>query len=717
MNALSVCPGSAGLQEYLLGRVSDLKAAAVEAHLATCPACRNLLPDIQAEDDFVANFRAQAGYEPSKSALLDRLAADLRVLLQVVPTDLDATAVAGGEATASPDGAALEELRSLLALPQLPDEVGRLGEYRVLKVLGSGGMGIVFLAEDTRLRRQVALKAMKPERAASGRERQRFLREARLIATLTHDNVVAILQVGEEKGVPFLAMPLLQGESLEARLKREGRLPLADVLQIGREAAEGLAAAHARGLVHRDVKPSNLWLEALPGGRTRVKLLDFGLARDAEANADHLTDTGVVLGTPAYMAPEQAVGHLDHRADLFSLGCVLYRMTTGQAPFPGKTPLQVLAGVMRDDPRPPREINPKTPLALSDLILRLLDKDPARRPASAREVIQALQSLEQEEQQAAPHAARRRRWFLVVASLALAAGLIAVGTVLLTRTPTDRGDKGTPKAGRGEVDDEWVRRVAALPTEEQVKAIAAELKDRNPGFAGKVNPIRIENGAVKDLEIVTDNITDISPVRALAGLEGLVCKGSAPGQGRLTDLSAFKNMKLRAVTWLDTPCVDLSSLKGLPLNQLNCNDPNVADLTPLKGMPLKNLSIQNTSVASLAPLESMRLTSLDCSGTQVRDLKPLRGMPLGYLSCRNTPVDDLSPVARLPLLFSLDCRGTKAPSLAPLKGVTLKVLSCDFNPQLDTEVLRSIKTLEQINGKPAKEFWKEVGESKRDKEP
>jgi LSD1 subclass zinc finger protein len=155
---------------------------------------------------------------------------------------------------------------SPLRPPQLADELGRLGPYRVLKLLGQGGMGMVYQAEDLRLKRHIALKVMRPEHAASEKARQRFLREAQTQASIEHDHIVTIHQADEDAGVPFIAMPLLKGETLSDTLKREARLPLADVLRIGRETAEGLAAAHERGLIHRDIKPSNIWLEARRSG-------------------------------------------------------------------------------------------------------------------------------------------------------------------------------------------------------------------------------------------------------------------------------------------------------------------------------------------------------------------------------------------------------------------------------------------------------------------
>ncbi len=278
--------------------------------------------------------------------------------------------------------------------PQQPDELGRLGSFRVLKLLGLGGMGIVFEAEDVQLRRRVALKVMRPALAADAEFRQRFLREAQLAAAIDHEHIVGFYQVGADQGVPYLAMQLLRGESLERRLRREGGwLPgFADVLRIGREVAEGLAAAHAGGLVHRDIKPANIWLET---GRDRVKIVDFGLAWAASQDV-RLTQTGAVVGTPAYMSPEQAnAGPVDHRCDLFSLGSVLYRLATGLLPFPGKDTLSILTALATRNPEPPESFDPALPPAFCELVMRLLAKDPDARPQSAREVADALAAIQE----------------------------------------------------------------------------------------------------------------------------------------------------------------------------------------------------------------------------------------------------------------------------------------------------------------------------------
>jgi serine/threonine protein kinase len=282
-----------------------------------------------------------------------------------------------------------------LAPPQKQDELGRLGPYRVLKLLGAGAMGVVFQAEDPHLRRLVALKVLRPSLADNAEFHGRFLREARLAAAIEHEHIVTVYQVGEDRGVPFLAMQLLRGQTLEERLERTGgRLPLPEVLRVGREVAEGLAAAHARGLIHRDIKPANIWLEQRRG---RVRIVDFGLARGREPDAQ-LTQAGAVIGTPAYMAPEQAsAAAVDARCDLFSLGAVLYRAATGRSPFGDKDTLSILNALATRTPVPPHRIVPALPRLFSGLVMRLLAKDSDDRPQSARKVVQAIEALERGE--------------------------------------------------------------------------------------------------------------------------------------------------------------------------------------------------------------------------------------------------------------------------------------------------------------------------------
>jgi WD40 repeat protein len=363
------------------------------------------------------------------------------------------TAVPEGAAfTQAPPGGTDADLCDFLAPPQVLDETGRLGPYCVLEALGAGGMGVVFKAEDPGLQRLVALKAMLPGLASSGSAKQRFLREARAAAAIKHDHIVTIFQVGEDRGAPFLAMEFLEGEPLDRRLERQAKLPLAEVLRISREIADGLQAAHERGLTHRDIKPANIWLE---GNRGRVKVLDFGLARGGADDAQ-LTQQGVIVGTPAYMAPEQAQGKsIGPRCDLFSLGCILYRMATGQPPFRGNDTISTLVAVATEDPRPPQELEPALPSALSKLILSLLAKAPEDRPASAQVVAAALDRIARRPHASSaptmtsPRPSRRSlqgrpwRWLAVAGAVVFVLGLgtwLLLATVFKVRVKTSEGE-------------------------------------------------------------------------------------------------------------------------------------------------------------------------------------------------------------------------------------------------------------------------------------
>jgi serine/threonine protein kinase len=315
-----------------------------------------------------------------------------------------------------------------------PGSLGRLGHYEVLEVLGRGSFGIVVRAFDEVLQRVVAIKVMSPELASTSPARKRFLREARAAGRVRHENVVQIYAV-EEQPLPYLVMEYIPGRTLQQRLDRSGPLDVPDVLRIGGQIARGLAAAHEQGLIHRDIKPSNILLEGPL--EEKVKITDFGLARAADDASG--SQSGVIAGTPQYMAPEQARGEtLDHRVDLFSLGSVLYTVTSGRPPFRAATALAVLKRVAEDTPRPIPEIIPETPQWLCALIARLHAKDPARRFQSAAEVADLLGRHLAHLQQPSlvprpktlevPRPARPRR----VAILAAAAVVLAVLGAVLT---------------------------------------------------------------------------------------------------------------------------------------------------------------------------------------------------------------------------------------------------------------------------------------------
>ncbi len=318
-----------------------------------------------------------------------------------------------------------------------------LGKYRLLRLLGEGGMGRVWEAEDTELHRRVALKEVRPEFGDSPAIHDRFLREARMLAGISHDHVVVIYDAGRAEDELFIVMELLDGEPLDRFLTRVGPLPIVEAVRIAREAALGLAQLHARGLVHRDVKPGNLFLQG-PGGR--VKLLDLGLARPAEAEPG-FTRSGAVVGTPNYMSPEQAAGKpVDARTDLFSLGCVLHHALTGKTPFKGETPMVVMSSVLRDDPVPVSGLRPDTPPALADLVRRLLSKDPKGRPATAAEVAEELARIKPR---------RPRSWVttaLAAAALLLGLALSALVVIKITHKDGKQTTLKVPPGTEVEVD-------------------------------------------------------------------------------------------------------------------------------------------------------------------------------------------------------------------------------------------------------------------------
>ena len=269
-------------------------------------------------------------------------------------------------------------------------DLGMLGHYRVIDQLGRGGMGFVFRAEDTRLKREVALKVMNSRIAASPNSRSRFLSEARAMAAVHHDNVATIFEVAEKNGTPYMAMEMLKGQTME-EVKNENVRPDYDqLIRYTRDVARGLSAAHAKGIIHRDIKPANIWIEE---GTERVKILDFGLAL-ASAPVDQLAGRGAVIGTPGYLSPEQARSEpLDDRSDLYSLGVVLYELATGMLPVRGKTVAAQLIAILAHDPKPLRDSNPDVPQPLADLIHRLLEKEPSKRYRSADALDEALDEV------------------------------------------------------------------------------------------------------------------------------------------------------------------------------------------------------------------------------------------------------------------------------------------------------------------------------------
>jgi WD40 repeat protein/serine/threonine protein kinase len=626
--------------------------------------------------------------------------------------------------TYHPEEPAAKDLYDFLAPPQAPDELGRLGPYRVLQVLGTGGMGVVFRAEDPQLARPAALKAMLPSLAASASARQRFLREARSAAAIKHDHIVTIYQVGEDRGVPFLAMEFLEGEPLDVRLERVGKLPVADVLRIGREMALGLSAAHKRGLIHRDIKPANVWLETSPGERgvstpwCRVKILDFGLARTA-GDAGQLTQPGAIVGTPAYMAPEQAQGTgVDARCDLFSLGCVLYRMATGQVPFKGTDMISTLMAVATEDPRPPHELDPELPPALSELIEHLLAKEPAGRPPSAQAVAESLERIARER---GPRSARgatvspspaakpgnRKKWWIgaaataavLVTSLLLlwAGGVIKIktadGTIVLDNLGPDAevlvdGERAVVTWGDGDKQAEI-----------RVKPGTHEVEVKKGGLVIAGRKLTVKEGG-----------REVFTVQHLSGGEGSVAK-SPPERSPVppdTERGAAQwvlslggsvsvhvrgaDVEVRAGGKLPTEAfelrrIDLSSnvLGGNPVvnRALTADDglAHLAGLTNLVRLDLHNTAVTDTGLAHLEGLTNLREIYLfgcpevsDLGVAHLKALTNLRALDLNSTRVTDAGLEHLKGLTNLTVLNLMSTRISGA-GLVHLKGLAkLEVL-------------------------------------------
>lgn len=276
-----------------------------------------------------------------------------------------------------------------------------VGHYRITAKLGSGGMGEVFLAEDTRLERKAAIKFLPAEVAADPQRRQRFLTEAKAASALNHPHVCIVYDVGEtENGSPFIAMEFVDGQSLDALIKH-GPLEISRIVEIAIQVADALDAAHSRGVVHRDIKPANINLNE----RGEVKVLDFGVAKRMPTGTDtadvtkdfQRTQEGQLLGTPTYMSPEQALGKdLDHRSDIFSVGVVLYELATVQPPFTGRNLAEMVNKIMHAQPPAIARLNCDVPPELERITLKCLQKQPDRRYQSARDLIVDLKTLRRE---------------------------------------------------------------------------------------------------------------------------------------------------------------------------------------------------------------------------------------------------------------------------------------------------------------------------------
>jgi outer membrane protein assembly factor BamB len=473
-------------------------------------------------DQYLADL--QAGRAPDRSALLagqPELAAQLEQCLAGIEFIHQAAKPAG-------------------------DAITRLDDFRIVREIGRGGMGVVYEAEQVSLKRKVALKVLRFGGGMEPETMQRFQREAETVARLHHTNIVPIFAVGCAEGVHYYAMQFIKGQSLADVLKGSPKHPrpldATAVTEWGRQAAEALAHAHQRGVIHRDIKPSNLLLDS----EGVLWLTDFGLAKRADEAT--MTVAGALLGTPRYMSPEQAAGRgqpVDHRSDVYSLGASLYELATDQPAFNAETPQQVIAQILDSEPAPPRQLRPNLPLDLETILLKCLAKEPTRRYASAQELADDLRRFQAGE----PILARRpsllervRRGFkkqrnhVLVAGLAAAAAVLLVlggifafarleawqqgklfltteGPVLTGELLTDKGDLAVPRF--------------TVPTEEPlaVPAGSYRLRLHGRGLLDETYLVEVERGQEATYEVSLNDQRFGDPIQVprsyeLAAMEG-----------------------------------------------------------------------------------------------------------------------------------------------------------------------------------------------------
>lgn len=357
------------LRELLDDNLSPDQTDQVESHLDSCECCRNELEDLAGQPNWwheTVNVLSDSTLTPSPTTMAKT----------VDPIDHS-----NSDCSWSLD-ASLDWIRPLLdPMPQAA--LGRIDTYPVDSLIGQGGMGVVLRGTDPELNRPVAIKILSPHLAGVGAARARFMREAQAAAAIVHPSIVPIYSIATTARLPYIVMPCINGGNLQQRIERDGPMPLAEVLRIGLQIAEGLVAAHRHGVIHRDIKPANILIEE---GNGRVLISDFGLARALDDAT--ITMSGMIAGTPQYMSPEQARGEaVDQRTDLFSLGSLMYALSIGRAPFRAETPLAVLRKICETSPKPIQEINEQMPDWLDRLIGKLMTIDREERIASADDAV------------------------------------------------------------------------------------------------------------------------------------------------------------------------------------------------------------------------------------------------------------------------------------------------------------------------------------------
>ncbi len=583
------------------------------------------------------------------------------------------------------------KLLALLAPPQEPLELGRMGPYRIRKILGRGGMGVVFQGDDAQLHRPVAIKVMLPALDGHDQAAQRFQREARAMAAIDHPAITRVYQVGEDRGIPYLAMELLQGVSLADRLKRPPALSVDEVTTIGRQVADGLAAAHAAGLIHRDIKPANLWLDRRTKNEVGsdvapsplcVKLLDFGLVRLIDPG-EQITQSGDLLGSPAYMSPEQARGEkVDHRSDLFSLGVVLYQMATGSLPFQRADAVSLLVAIASEAPPPARSLNPAIPTALDALIAALLAKDPRQRPQTAAAVRDTLADITPAGTPPRRHS-KSRRWLFSAAAIGAIAVVGFAASYFADLSPRKEANEAPARNPSETVDD--VRQVSKALALGGRAVVVVENKEVSVAQITEIPkiPFRVVELFFERCKNLSD--ADLDSLGPAPFLKRLQLNETPIGDAAMDALAKYPSLIQLHLNY--TRVTDRGLAKLRPLVRLEfldlSNNLAITDagLEPLGALDkLDHICLQYTGVKDLAPLAKLeRLVHLELTGSPIADAalrhlansRQLRQLHIGYTPLGDAGVAHLVPLTQLDALYAPSTRITDAgtKSIAKISGL------------------------------------------------
>jgi serine/threonine protein kinase len=642
ISPIDKCLSEESLRQLADDQLLPAELQQIEQHVTGCPRCREILEAAENDrwwKDDVCSILKTA--EP----------------FSLPGGDFDET---------GPQDESLTAVVRMLGPSDDPRMMGRIGTYEIVGILGRGGMGVVFKASDAPLNRFVAIKMLLPHLAASGAARKRFAREGRAAAAVIDDNVMPIYHVAEWQGVPYLVTQYSGGVTLQKRIEQHGPLELKQILRIGLQTAKGLAAAHAQGLVHRDVKPSNILLDETV---ERATLTDFGLARAVDDAT--ITRTGFIAGTPQYMSPEQVrSGHVDARSDLFSLGSVLYAMCTGRPPFQADNSYAILRRITDEQPRSIREINPDIPSWMSSTISKLMSKQPDDRYQSANEVAELLTGCLAHVQQpqitslpsslVTSESQTRSRFRLFRAAAISMMGIIGLGLIMLAmlQLPSDK-PKPPERAAKGDraaVDsDEQLdsskgtdrsknngRSVDAV-NQEFLQRVQNEQKNVFPSLPFKVNA----EGQVVELSMYEFQLQpgDALTISRMTMLTRLNLQGSNISDDDLRHLSRLTNLEelnlwhTRIGNAGVAAIVGMTSLKSLQLGDTKITDsalPDLGKLTELRQLALARTKITDEGLKSLVTLK--HLVGLKLSETRITDegLKTLDD----FLALRGVTLDE-----------------------------------------------------------------------------